>query len=71
MKRLTTMNDATSMAIVQCTADLPCPFSRSAFSQPSMADDIVKQTSAVDVLEDYVVVGNRFAHATNVRMMKT
>ena len=67
------MYDAIPMTILQRRADLPRELPRHAFSKSSMRDDVIEHLSAVDVLEDHVVVvrvDDQLAHAADVRVVE-
>lgn len=65
----TAVNNIVLVAIIQCTTNLPCEFACHPFPEPSVADDIIKHLTAVDIFEDHVVmmlVNNHFAHSADV-----
>lgn len=67
------MHDIISMAVLQGAPDLSGEFPRNAFAKASMADDVVEHLTAIDVLEDHVVVvvmDDHLAHSADVRMVK-
>ena len=73
MRVLTAMHDIVLVAVVQGTSNLSRKFSRNAFPQAAMTDDVVEHLPAIDVLEHHVVVvlvDNHLTHATNIRMMQ-
>lgn len=71
--RPTSMDDRIPMTIIQRAGDLSGKFSRCPFSQPPMTDDIVQHLTAVDKLEDHVImvrVHDHLPHPADIRVMQ-
>ena len=67
------MNDVVEMAIFQCTANLSRKFSRYAFPQSTVTDDIVQHLTSIDILENHIIVmlmDYHFTHTTYVGMIE-
>ena len=67
------MNDVIEMTIFQSTSNLPRKLSRDTFTQTTVTDDVVQHLTAIDILENHIIVmlmDYHFSHATYVGMIK-
>ena len=70
---LTPMDNIVVMTITECTAYLSRKLSGRAFSEASMADDVVEHLAAVNILEYHVIMmlmNDHLTHAADVGMME-
>jgi hypothetical protein len=71
--RPTSMDDRIPVTIIQRAGDLSGKLSRRPFSQPPMTDDIVQHLTAVDKLEDHVImvrVHDHLPHPADIRVVQ-
>lgn len=67
------MDDRISVTVIQCAGDLSGKLSRRPFSQPPMTNDIVQHLTAVDKLEDHVIVvrmDDHLPHPADIRVVQ-
>jgi len=73
MRVLTSMDDIVVMTITECTAYLPRKLSGGTFPKASVADDVVKHLTTIDVLANHVIMmlmNYHLAHAADVGMVE-
>lgn len=67
------MHDRIAMTVYQCTPDLTRKLSCRPLPKPTVADDIIEHLTAIDKLEDHIIVvgvNDHFAHPADVGMMQ-
>ena len=67
------MYDIVLMAVLERASDLPRELPRHAFSQATVADNIVQHLAAIDIFEDHIVmmlVDDHLSHPTDVGVVE-
>ncbi len=67
------MNNVIAMAVVQGTSYLASKLARDSFPQTTVANNVIKHLTTVDILKDHVVVvgmDNHLPHAAYIRVME-